>query len=338
MSRPAASPDLTNVASGVLTIDVAVASAAGSSVATPPDWIKLGPRGAFSCRDGRKFSFDPEALAARFASEGVDIPLDLDHGIVQDRPGAVAQGWIKRLEARADGLYGQVDWLEGGRAALKARTHRYVSPTFHTDDQGAATWVHSVSLVPAPALPGAALASAGAPTRFDKPETASMKAIAQALGLNPDANEQACLSALTSLKDGRVDKAVHETTLASLSAAKTELESVRKAARDKEVAELIDGALKAKKILPAEKDSFVTLCASDDGLAQVRKLIDARPAQLAASGLDGRAAPAGGLGEQEFNPVSLAAKAQALVAESAAYGVTLSIADAVAKVKAEGSR
>ncbi|WP_020185943.1 phage protease [Methylopila sp. 73B] len=336
MSRPAASPDLSlpNVAAGVVVTDVAIA-AAGAAAGTAPDWIKIGPRGSFTTRDGRAYAFDPDTLVARFSADGVDIPVDLDHAIVEKAAGAAAQGWVKQLEARADGLYGKVEWLAGGKAALAARTHRYVSPSFHHDAAGVATWIHSISLVPAPALPGAAVASAGHAQTH--PET-SMKGIAAALGLNADANEAACLSALTEIRSKTVDKAVHDEALASLSAAKTELDGIKAAARKKEVDDLLEGALKAKTIVPAERDAYANLCATDAGLASVRELLKVKPAQLGASGLDSRPAPAGGLAAPDVNPVTLAAKAQMYQSDMRAKGVEVSISDAVNAVSAEGAR
>lgn len=313
-----------NVAAGDVLGEVAIA-AAGGKPTTPPEWIKIGPRGSFTCRDGRAFSFDPEGLVARFAAEGVDVPIDLDHAINQNRPGALAQGWIKEFQAREDGLYGRVDWLDGGKAALAARTHRYVSPTFYYDAQGAATWVHSVSLVPAPALPGAALASADT----NQLSETSMKGIGPALGLQAEANEAACLSAIAEMRANTVPKAVHDEAIASLSAAKVELDGIKATARKATVDALLEGALTAKKILPAEREAYANLCATDAGLESVRTLIAAKPAQLGASGLDGRATPAGGLASADANPATLAAKGMAYQGELAAKGVTISIAEAI---------
>lgn len=340
MSRSAASPQIAcldappGVAAGVVVTELAVA-AAGPAKAGELQWIKLGPRGAFTTRDGRNYSFDPEALVAKFAADTLDLPVDLDHGIVEKRLGAEPVGWVKKLEARADGLYGQVDWLETGRAKLAARTHRYVSPSFHYDDQGAATWVHSVSLVPAPALPGAAVASANPPQ--PQPEK-TMKAIATELGLSADASEAACLSALATLKTGTVEKKVHDEAIASLNAAKTELDGIKAATRKKAVDDLIEGALKAKKIVPAEKEHYAALCATDAGLDAVKKLIEAKPATLGASGLDAKAAPAGQLSaEPNANPQHLADRATSYMATLAAGGVAISYLEALEHVINQGA-
>ena len=38
--------------------------------------------------------------------------------------------------------------------------------------------------------------------------------------------------------------------------------------------------------MPAERDTFAALCATDDGFEQVKRLIELRPAVLNASGLE----------------------------------------------------
>lgn len=112
-----------------------------------------------------------------------------------------------------------------------------------------------------------------------------LKSIALALGLNEDASEASCLSALGDLKK-RVDPAIHEQTLKSLSTATADLEALRAETRKGKIDGLLEDALKAKKIVPAERDTFAALCATDDGFEQVKRLIELRPAVLNASGLE----------------------------------------------------
>ncbi|RAI36756.1 hypothetical protein CH338_17135, partial [Rhodoplanes elegans] len=181
-ATPSVPPD---VALGVVTLDVA-ALAAGSD--DDAGWVRVAPRGEITTRDGRRYVFEPERLVARFAADGIDVPVDVDHAISRkplfgERADAV--GWIKALEARPDGLWARVELLDAGKAVLAARTHRFVSPTFHHTDAGLATWLHSVALVAAPALAMAAIAAA-VPASPDPPhhtERRMIKAIAQALGL-----------------------------------------------------------------------------------------------------------------------------------------------------------
>lgn len=128
-----------------------------------PNLVKVAPRGPVQTRDGRSYTFVPEALVARFAADGIDLPVDLDHSIArssQSGERADAVGWVKKLQARADGLYAHVEWLQSGLSVLASRTHRYISPTFHHDASGTATWLHSIALVAAPALSMPAIAAA----------------------------------------------------------------------------------------------------------------------------------------------------------------------------------
>ncbi|MDM9647744.1 phage protease [Rhizobium sp. S163] len=270
----------------VTAIDVFAAEPNATTQAGPA-WIKLTPRGAFTSRDGRDFIVEPEVLVERFNADKVSVPLDLDHATVKKAmfgEAAPAVAWIEELQARADGLYGRVAWLATGLEVLTAKSHRYISPSLKTDDKGRATWLHSAALVAAPGISMPAVASASATT---SKETSMLKAIAMALNLAPEANEASCLSAIGDLFK-RIDPAIHQQTLASLAAANTELVAIKDAGRKAEVDTLLEGALTAKKITPAQRPQFEALCATDDGLAQVKTLIETLGAGLQNSNLDKR--------------------------------------------------
>ncbi|MCW1842292.1 phage protease [Prosthecomicrobium hirschii] len=266
-------------------------------------WIKIAPAGTVRTRDGRTFSFDPAALAARFVADGVDVAVDVDHAAARAFLGgqAPAVGWIKALEGRPDGLYGRVDWLDEGKAILAARSRRYLSPTFPHDDLGNATWIHSVSLVATPALPNMPALAGASPTTPLATEPA-MKTVLAALGLVATATEAEALAALTALQGRVVDlsayvrKDVHEATLAQLTAATATLDGIRQANRKTEIEAVLEGALTAKKILPAQREAYAALCATEEGLAQVKALIAASPAMLGASGLDRQPTPGAAAG------------------------------------------
>lgn len=338
MSKSATTPQIEagpQFSVGVIVSDIALASADQDTPAELPGRIKIAPAGKVVTRDGRTYSFDPERLAARFNADGIPIPMDLDHAIVQS--GAV--GWIKALSAEADGLYGDVEWLETGAAALKARTHRFVSPTFHHTESGEATWLHSVALVAAPALAMPAIASAGhvgdSTLSASSTEDNTMKSIATALGLQPEADEPACLTAITALQSGKVDKAIHDETLAKLNAASTELTAIKEAARTKDVDAVLEAALTAKKITPAQRDHYASLCASDEGLESVKALLEATASGLAPSDIDKRDAP--GAEDSELDPAQLSAKATAYQADQASKGITVDIIAAVNHVKGDSA-
>lgn len=346
MTQRPAPTDL--IAIGVVAGEVALAAAGAG-----PEWIKVTPRGPVTTRDGRSYSFDPEKLAARFDADKVEVPVDLDHALALkavrgERVDAV--GYAAALQAREDGTYARVNWLDGGLAVLQAKTHRYVSPSFPHDRAGNAAWLHSISLVAAPALSMPALLHA-----FGYPES-PMKQIAKALGLAEDADEAACLAALQvreheasnvavalGLKaDARgpaclsaigsmrgaevVPKTLHEQTVANLSAATTRIEALEKASREEKVEQLLEGALKERRIMPAQRATLAALCATDEGFAQVKAHLAASPALLQASGLDDRL-PNGG--DQLQNPATLAAKARTLQDERAKIGQPIGYAEAV---------
>ncbi len=179
-------------------------SASGAGAEIPKEQeIKIAPRGTIKCRDGRVYEIDPEALVARFEADGTDIAIDIEHAL-SSKDGnkqAGASGWVKKLLARDDGVYGLVEWGEDAIAALQAKKQKYVSPTFPHDKSGKAIWLHSVSLVAAPAL-GSQTALANAQPHdqpLDKEQPMSFAKLAAKLGLNEEASEDAMIAALETL-------------------------------------------------------------------------------------------------------------------------------------------
>lgn len=341
MTQRPATTDL--IAIGVVAGEVALAAAGAG-----PEWIKVTPRGPVQTRDGRTYSFNPEALAARFDADKVEVPVDVDHGLALratkgERVDAV--GYAAALQARDDGTYARVNWLDGGLSVLQAKTHRYVSPSFPHDAAGNAAWLHSISLVAAPALSMPALLHAlgysESPMKQiakalglaeDADETACLAAlgkvlnpVAKALGLAETSDMQACLSAIGTIKAGGSDLVA---TLQSQLATTTSLVGeLQKSARDRDVNELLEGALKEKKIAPAQREHLASLCATDEGLKGVRAMLAATAPGLQASGLDGQLPDDGSAGH---DPVTLAAKARAIQDEREKAGAPISMSEAVA--------
>ncbi|UIY44134.1 phage protease [Methylobacterium radiotolerans] len=341
MTQRPATTDL--IAIGVVAGEVALAAAGAG-----PEWIKVTPRGPVKTRDGRTYSFNPEALAARFDADKVEVPVDVDHGLALratkgERVDAV--GYAAALQARDDGTYARINWLDGGLSVLQAKTHRYVSPSFPHDAAGNAAWLHSISLVAAPALSMPALLHAlgysESPMKQiakalglaeDADETACLAAlgkvlnpVAKALGLAETSDMQACLSAIGTIKAGGSDLvATLQSQLASTTSLVGELQ---KSARDRDVNELLEGALKEKKIAPAQREHLASLCATDEGLKGVRAMLAATAPGLQASGLDGLQPDDGSAGH---DPVTLAAKARSIQDEREKVGAPISMSEAVA--------
>lgn len=304
-----------------LSMCLAVLAGELPAAGTPPDWIKVTPRGTTDTRDGRRYTFNPESLVSRFKADGVDVPVDLDHGLALratkgERVDAV--GYATALEARPDGTYAQVNWLDGGKAALTARTHRYVSPSFTPDDYGKAVWLHSISLVAAPALGMPALAALGAGS--GTPST-----IAEALGLEASADDATCLAALSAIRSEFVPLSLFNDTVATLNAANATIVELRTAERRTRVETLIEDALKARKIVPAQRAQYEALCSTDAGLAHVASLFAATVPHLQPSGLDGRLPDAG----KDESPITLAARATRYREQQRQAGATISQAEAI---------
>lgn len=288
-----------------------------------PEWIKVTPRGPVQTRDGRSYSFSPENLVARFKSDGIDIPADFNHAIpFKGGRGeeADAIGWAKELQARPDGTYARMEWLDKGKAALAARTHRYISPSFHHDANGEATWLHSIALLAAPALSMPALAGA-------LPGGAAPATIPEALGLDPSADDATCLAAIIARQADFVSVGLYADTLAALNAANSTIAELRTSARRERVSALMEDALKARKIMPAQRAQYEALCGTDAGLAHVASLFAVTMPGLQPSGLDGHI-PNDGRNDAE-RPEMLAARAARYRASEAASGRTLNQAEAI---------
>lgn len=295
-----------------------------------PEWITLFPKlGKITTRDGRPLDVDADALIASFAADKLQIPLDINHATetaAQRGERSDAVGWITELAVRDGALMGRVEWLDEGRSIVLARKYRYTSPAVFADAAGKTVWIKSVALVTAPALADQPTLHAASSSQSE----VSMKTITAALGLKDDAAEAECLSAVEALKASvatLVPKPVHDKVVQQLAAATSELDTLKAASRKAKVDALLEGALKAKKIVPAEREAFEKLCASDDGLAHVETLFAQKAPQLEASGLDRKKPETG-----QQTPVQLSEAAEKLMAEAAAAGRTLSIAAAMQQV------
>lgn len=219
-----------SIETGLTVLDLFDASAPSANV----EWIKVTPRGAFVARDGRSFITPPEDLVNRFNADGVAIPVDVDHSTIRRAPTgecAPAVGWIEKLQARPDGLYGRVTWLAEGLRILAARSHRYISPALKANANNRAIWLHSVSLVAAPAVSMPAVASAGATEK----ETSDMdvKPLIDLLGLSAEASIEDILAAVISLKAVSENKSGEKIATAYEGLAAGLAEELRDASRDR---------------------------------------------------------------------------------------------------------
>lgn len=189
-----------------------------------PECIQLLPAGSFRGRDGRGpyLLEDPAAVVAatreHFGAHGIPVDYNhqTEHSAANGRP-APAAGWICELEARADGIFGRVEWTEAGGRAVASREFRYISPVFYHDQQGRVTLLESAALTNLPNLDLKALSSAQAdnrPHRGMEDNMAFQADVALALGLTESAAEADILAAAKAAHEAQAalaaQKAAHE--------------------------------------------------------------------------------------------------------------------------------
>lgn len=161
-----------------------------------PEWIHLLPAGAeVMTADGRgPYRVDnPEEIVASAA--GKKLPLDENHSIdLAARNGgeARARGYIVELQARADGVWGRMDWNDSGRALMTDRAYVGVSPVVLHDGKNRILGIARASLTNKPNLRGL--------TALHMENDMDMSAVAKALGLAEDATLEAILDAIAGMK------------------------------------------------------------------------------------------------------------------------------------------
>lgn len=164
-----------------------------------PEWVHLLPaaQGEIHTYDSRgpyRMADIDAVIAASMQSER-GMPIDENHATdtaMQNGAGAPARGWIKELQARADGLWGRVEWTKAGAELLADRAYRGISPVFNHLADKTITRVLRASLTNKPNLKGL--------VALNEETAMSFAAIAKAVGLGEDATEEAILAAIGKMK------------------------------------------------------------------------------------------------------------------------------------------
>ncbi|MGZ8915827.1 MAG: phage protease [Methylobacter sp.] len=250
---------------------IALALAATTNEAQSEQWIHIMPSGEFSGRDGRgpwamRNADAVIAASAAFAGKK-PIPVDYDHQIdmaVKNGQPAPAAGWIKQLQARADGLWGLIEWTSKASAHLAAKEYRYLSPVFNHTPSGEVTRVLRAALTNNPALELTALASAqGADQQAQGP----MVELCSLLGLAADAGMSAIIEAVRDLKeppDTPQPEAKQLFSLDDMEAVKASTTmAFQQQAEQTAFATAVDLAVIQGHILPHHKEIALTLCYND---------------------------------------------------------------------------
>lgn len=332
-----------------------------------PEWVHLMPFGTWSGGDGRgPYSLAagqaPAVIAASKRAGGqLLLPIDYDHQLEQPIPvaGAPAAGWIVDLAARADGVWGRVEWTARAAQMIGAREYRFLSPVFRHTKAGEVVRLERAGLTNKPNFDLTALASRQAQPEvrdtmtFDellkklraalglgddadadkavahaadlaKKQKASgdtMTAIAAAVGAKPDADLAAAVKAAVEKPDPAKFVSIEDYNKLSQSVAAIQTDRAKEKA-----AAAVEQAIKDGKLIPAQKDWALAFAARDP--ADFDKFIAAQPKLV---DFDERAAGGGG-SAGAGDAVSIAAKAQDLQAEELKKGRQISTAEAVRRV------
>ncbi|WP_421241689.1 phage protease [Aeromonas enteropelogenes] len=247
-------------------------------------WLPLIPPGVFSGLDGRTWNnSNPDAVVAAFTRKR---PFDVEHAThilgPQGKP-APAYGWIQALENIDGEVWGMVEWNEDGERVLGAKNYAFYSPSFTYDANGVVKRITSAALTNDPNLD-----QLPALNREETPMPLPVE-LTQALGLGADADTASALTAINTLKADHqlalnranagpdlakfVPKETYELALNRAITAEDKVKQTEEA----KLGALVDDAIKAAKISPANREMFLGMCRQEGGVEQFKKFVEAAP-------------------------------------------------------------
>ncbi|GGG30946.1 hypothetical protein GCM10010964_18610 [Caldovatus sediminis] len=161
-----------------------------------PEWVHLIPAGTVRGADGRgPYTLRDPAAVIRASMAAGRLPIDENHATdlaMRTGGAAPARGWIVALEARADGIWGRVEWTPAGQALLAERAYRGISPALVVDRAtGEVRQLLRAALTNTPNLPQLATLH----TTQEQGLPMDLTKLRKALGLAEDADEAALLAA-----------------------------------------------------------------------------------------------------------------------------------------------
>lgn len=302
------------------------------------------------------------------------ISIDYEHQTLLAKSNgqpAPAAGWITSTEWRDGvGLFAQVNWTERAKAHIQANEYRYISPVILFDEGRRVVGLHNAALVSVPAIVGmepvvAALAALSEQPPAKKGPLMDRKQLAAPLGLADDATDPQiaariaalaalektppCPKALTAalgLADGadeaaalaavaKIKSTPDSATLSQLTSLRQQVAGLSAQIVERDVAELVDGAIGAHKLLPAQRDWALGLGRKD--MAALQAFVAGAPVIAGLAGQTG-GVNRGGQQGGEPDPNEVARRALAYQTVQLAAGVTVSTAQAVDAVMAGAAK
>lgn len=185
-----------------------------------PREIQILPKGRVRSAKG-EFLVDDAAiqeLLGNAAQRQNDVVIDYEHQTLLNVE-APAAGWIKRLFAKPDGVWAEVEWTPRAAEYLRNREYRYLSPVVgvRKSDQRA-VYLHSAALTNTPAIDGMVpiVNKHDNGEEDDESMDELRKKLIELLGLKEDAGDDAITQAVEALKASATAEVVAHKDILSL--------------------------------------------------------------------------------------------------------------------------
>lgn len=195
---------------------------------------------------------------------GKALPIDYDHQIdLAPKQGAQApaSGWIRSLQARADGIWGRVEWTPLARSRIASREYRFISPVFLHTPRGEVSVLLRAALTNNPNLAQlASLNSAG--QRMDNEQI--LGALRELLSLPETADGAAVLDAArNSLTAMNTPDPTRFVPMEMFQRAVTEANKANLGLSLNEAERVVDDAIRDRRVMPWMREWGVALCTAN---------------------------------------------------------------------------
>jgi len=251
-----------------------------------PEWLPMIPGGAFTGRDGRSWVNDNPAAVMSASFKYPKLPIDVEHATEIKGPKgeeAPAYAWIDALRINDDGsIDAHVVWTPDGESLIRGKKYIYYSPAFFNNAAGQVTRLSSVGLTNKPNLYLPALNS-------ENNDMTVPVQIVTVLGLASTASVDDAVAAIQQIKTSEtvalnraqnpdltkfIPVETHQLALNRAETAENKLKEL-----DVQTAEkLVDDAVTAGKVAPANRDMYLALCRSEEGRKQFGEFVKTAPA------------------------------------------------------------
>jgi phage I-like protein len=282
-----------------------------------PEWIHLLPAGTFTGADGRgPYTVTDAGKLVEASLKAMNGSGVIDENHATDLAGpkggsAPARGWIKSLEARADGIWGKVEWTKSGAALLADKAYRHISPVIMHLKDGTVTEILRASLINKPNFRGLAalnnqetdmdfLAKLRGSLKLDAAASedailaavaatgalalqAALDPIAKVIGLNAGADGAAVLAGVEQLKTSSSGDDAVKALQAELAIVGGKLKTVLDGVSKDKATAFIEGAIKEGRVgVKPLREKYIAWHMADP--ARTEEQIAALPALGAGNG------------------------------------------------------